>query len=107
MVLLALSSTTPSIPEKIVHYADKWSVPVEVMTNVIVCESNGSTTVQSQFYKNGKQEQSYGIAQLNIEANPSITLGEALDPDYSLNYLGEKLANGQGKLWSCFRKEYN
>jgi len=60
----------------------------------------GSTTIQSRCIdKNGKRENSWGLVQINLDHNPQVTLEQALDPDFSLEFLASNLAQGRCKMW--------
>lgn len=68
------------------------------------CESGLDPTVQSKFYKNGKREQSFGIAQINLPYHPDITKAEALDPVWSITWAAQQFKEGNANLWTCYRE---
>ena len=74
------------------------------MRSGVNCESNSSTTVQSNYYWKGKREESFGLVQINLPSNSDVSYHQATDPDFSLDFLASHLASGQGYLWACFRE---
>jgi hypothetical protein len=76
------------------------------MMKVIGCESQFNPTIQSGYYQNGVQEQSFGLSQINLPSNPGITLAEADDPSFSIRFMAQKFSEGYASKWSCWRKLY-
>ncbi len=104
------SGTSPQSPTSsfdlktlIKEKALKYGVSAEIMQKVVNCESNGSTTIQSNYYWKGKREESYGLSQINLPHHPNITYSQATDADFSIDFLASELAQGHGYLWTCFR----
>lgn len=95
--------TPERIDREIDTQAEKYNVSAETMRKVIQCESTGSTTIQSHWVKNGEREESYGLVQIHLPSHPHVTLEEAQDPKFAIEFLAKHLAQGQGKLWTCFR----
>ena len=60
---------------------------------------------ESQFDKDavGDHGNSYGLVQIYLPANPSISKEEALDPFFSINFLLTEWKLGRGHLWTCYR----
>lgn len=92
-----------SLSQKIGLVAIKYNVSPEILTKVIQCESFGSSTVQSYVVTNGIREDSWGLAQIHLSAHPEVTKAQALNVDFSLDFLASNLAKGQGNMWTCFR----
>lgn len=93
-----------SLPDRIDYYAQKYHVSPITMSDIIHCESNGDPAIQSgMINKEGKQENSWGLVQINLDYNPSITKEEALDPEFSLDFLAHKISIGKAKLWACYK----
>ncbi len=87
----------------------QYDVSQELMKEIINCESSGSTTIQSKhIYKTNKygpintREQSYGLVQIHLPAHPDITKEQAIDPEFSIDFLAKNLSQGKGKMWSCY-----
>ena len=92
--------------EKLITIAEAHGADQEEMYKTVKCETAGtfSTDIQSGYrYKNGKQEQSFGLAQIHLPDHPHVSKDEAKDPDFALNFMAEKFAAGQKHLWSCYR----
>lgn len=94
------------VDQKIKYYADLYQVNYDHMYKTIMCESLASTTIQSM-HKDPKgpngREDSWGIAQINLPWNPEVSREEALDVDFSLNFMAKKFALGYAKRWTCYR----
>ena len=83
----------------------EYNVSSLIMEEVIRCESNFETTVQSRhIQKDGTRENSWGLSQINLDWNPDITLDQAIDPYFSVSFLAKQLSEGRGYLWTCYRK---
>jgi soluble lytic murein transglycosylase-like protein len=87
-----------TINELITEKANKYGVSEEVMHAVIKCEST--------YNKNaiGDQGNSYGLVQIHLPSWKNITKEQALDPEFAISFLAEKLSEGKGNLWTCYRK---
>ncbi len=81
----------------------EYGVSESVMWYIINHESAGSTTIQSNYYWHGKREESYGLVQINLPSNPTVSYEEATDPEFSLTFLASRLALGHGYLWTTYR----
>lgn len=58
------------------------------MKRTIYCESY-NTNVQSAIIKDGKKEDSWGLAQINLHWNPSVTKEQALDPEFAIKWMSD------------------
>lgn len=98
-----------SVDEIITEEAKKYQVSESLMRSIIQCESNGSTTIQSNFYRNGIREESWGIAQWNIPAKNTkldgsiMTKDDALDPEIAISTMAWYLSQGKANLWTCYK----
>lgn len=93
--------TTTDIPSLVEIYAVKYGVSEDVMNKVIHCESTHNPNAV------GDNGQSFGLVQIHLPSwGGQITREEALDPHFALNFLAEKLSEGKGRLWTCYRKLY-
>lgn len=100
------------IIERIRWYSDKYNVPFQKMYNTIECETAGTFNpqIQSQVKYNfsntkrgiikGEQEKSWGLAQIHLPDHPSVTLEQATDIDFSLEFMARNYANGKD-IWFC------
>jgi hypothetical protein len=91
-----ISSTTP-ITTLISHYSEFYGVSSSTVSSVIKCESGFK---QNAIGDNGN---SFGLVQIHLPSNPTITREQALDPDFAVSFLAKQLASKKGKLWTCYR----
>lgn len=70
------------------------SVPIAV----IECESHWDSDAV------GDHGHSHGLVQIYNSYHPEITMNEANDPRFAIDYLLSNLKDGRGHLWSCYRK---
>lgn len=89
-----------TIPEMIEHSAEKYGVSFDILTNVISCESSYNSNAI------GDYGESYGIAQIHLPDHPDITKEQALDADFSIDWMAQQFSLGHATMWSCFRKLY-
>jgi len=89
---------------KINEIADEYGVSAKVMVEIILCESNFDADVQSRIInQEGERERSYGLVQINTDYH-DVTREQAIDPEFAIEFLAEKLSKGKGYLWSCWKK---
>lgn len=72
---------------------------------VINCETGGTwdPKIQSKAkYKNGKQEQSFGLAQIHLPAHPKISYEQATDPYFAIDFLISSWKDGNQEWWTCY-----
>lgn len=118
---MAVPAPTPKVWDKqaifeaIETYSKKYGVSAHVMAVVVSCETAGTfnPNIQSQArYKRnnprwgvlaGDQEKSFGLAQIHLPDNKDVTLSEATDPEFALEFLARNLAAGRGGMWTCYR----
>lgn len=84
--------------------ANKYKVSYQKLYDTLSCESGGFTDVaiQSGYIKNGKQENSWGIAQVDLDYHPDISKEEAIDPAFAIDYAAKQFAAGNASEWSCY-----
>jgi hypothetical protein len=76
----------------------------EHLYKTLDCESGGfkDVKIQSQYFSNGVQERSFGVAQINLDAHPDITYEEAIDPVFAIDYAAKEFSKGNAKQWTCW-----
>lgn len=100
--------------DEIVILVKKYAAPLHVnqksMLETIKCEAkkNEDGTFdplgQSQMlYKNGEQEESYGIAQIHLPDHPEISVEQAQNPEFAVSYMAIEFSRGHASAWSCWR----
>lgn len=84
------------------------------MDKVISCESGYNPTIQSHHrYKKdrphegvvaGQREQSFGLVQIHLPAHPNVSYQDALNPEFSVEFLAKKLSRDAGSHWTCYNQ---
>lgn len=94
---------------ELVAYATERAVEAKLsptkVIQVINCETAGTwdPKIQSRAkYKNGKQEQSFGLVQIHLPAHPNVSYEEATDPYYAIDFLIDHWKKGNQWMWSCY-----
>lgn len=91
--------TEERIKSEIDTVAEEYGVSAEVMKTVVRCESGYKTTAL------GDGTKSRGLVQIHSDFH-DVTDEEAYDPKFALRFLAEKLKEGKGDLWTCYRMYY-
>lgn len=83
-----------------------FSVNPNTLVKVINCENiDWDPNLQSRITdSNNHREDSWGISQINLPANPEVTKEQAQNPDFSISFMAEKLSQNKGNMWTCYRK---
>src|SRR3989344_576616 len=78
----------------------------EEILKVIECESGFDHLTQSQ-HKDPKGpnglENSWGLVQINLDYNPKVNLGEAMDWKFSIEFIKKHFQEGNKEMWSCWK----
>lgn len=101
------ATTTPIDVEDIIRQAaTAHHLNVDHFLAVANCEDPGLILEQqSNYMKNGKREASYGIFQINTEAN-DVSIASATDPVFASNWSATMWEEGQASKWTCWRELY-
>lgn len=90
-----------------VYASEPIPIPIEQKIDNIALAHNISTTTlynlvryESRLDPNADNGQDRGIVQINREAWPEITDEQAFDPEWSLNWAAEKIANDESHIWT-------
>lgn len=78
--------------------APTMGLDASLVEKVVSCESSFNPRAL------GDSNQSRGLAQIHKPSHPDITDEEAYDPRFALDFLMENMADGKGKMWTCWRK---
>jgi len=97
-----VNPTELTIEGQIDYYSELYSVDKSIITKVIQCESRFNPLAH-----NPNGEDSWGLVQINLDSHPEITKEQAINTNFSINYLAENISNGKGKMWSSFRAIMN
>lgn len=107
-LLFATGTNSPVEMRMLVEEALQGSPNKTEIMQVIECESGFDALTQSQ-HKDPKGpnglENSWGLVQINLDWNPDVTLTEALDWRYSLEFIKRKFATGKKSMWTCWREQ--
>lgn len=93
---VAYSASTSA--DIIAAYGVHYGVPDSILEGVIQCESQGNSLAI------GDHGHSHGLVQISDIYHPEISLVQANDPLFSIDYLASQIAKGKGVMWSCYRK---
>lgn len=80
------------------EFAKVYNVSYNNMAKIMACEAQFKN-VQSSIYKDGKREESFGVAQIHLPSHPNITKQQALDVKFSVEFIAQQLALGNGWMW--------
>jgi soluble lytic murein transglycosylase-like protein len=89
-----------SIKGKIKYYSERYDVPAHVTSTVVRCESQYNPNAV------GDGGNSRGLVQIHKPSHPNISDEEAFDPDFALKFLTKNLAEGKGRMWTCWRNNF-
>lgn len=97
------------IRQEVEKWADVYHVNPDEMWNVIKCENPIlDPKLQSLVVKNGIRENSWGLAQIHLDAHTSITKKQAQNPIFAIEFMAKNFSQGvKGKrMWTCWRNIY-
>lgn len=100
------------INKEVEDKAKEYKVSADLMKAIINCESQGSTTIQSNHryhagnvpkgYKIGDREMSFGLSQIHLPAH-HVTKEEAIDPKFAIDFMAKNISEGHANWWSCYK----
>lgn len=105
-----------SVPEMILFYSEKYEVSYDLIYSTVKCETAGTFNpkIQSGVKYNfsdpkrnlvkGELERSYGLAQIHLPDHPHISIEQAIDPDFALDFMASNLSKGRTWMWYCIKK---
>jgi soluble lytic murein transglycosylase-like protein len=97
---LELPVSSSAIQQLIDFDAMYYGVSAPLMRGIIARESAFN---QYAVNDHPPREVSVGLVQINLLANRAVTRAEALSPVFSINYLAQHLADGEGDKWSTYK----
>ena len=97
------------------HYAVLHKVSVDEMWSVMKCENTElDPSLQSRLYYDftdakrgiykGEPEMSYGLSQISLPHH-NVTLEQATDVDFSINFMAEAFSKGKQSWWTCWKNQ--
>ena len=78
----------PTLEDEIYRVAKEYGVNGYQMYRTIECESKFKN-IQSQVFKNGKQELSYGLSQIHLPSWPKVSKAEALNESFAIHFMAK------------------
>lgn len=99
--------------ELVTIFAKQYGVSESDMVKVITCEvgAEWNTNIQSNIKYNfsaskrgivkGDRERSYGLAQIHLPDHPQVSIEEATDPVFAINFMAYYFSIGKQSMWSC------
>ena len=87
-----------STKDIITRIAREYNLSPSFLIKVAKCESGLNQ------YALGDRKMSRGIFQIHKKYFPHITDEQAYDPEWSARFAAEKISNGEGYLWTCWRR---
>lgn len=103
--------TKSELIQKVYQYADDYNVNPKRMVSIINCENkqwipdlqSGLKYKKGNRWKQpaGSQEKSYGLAQIHLPDHPDVSIQEAKDADYSIEFMAKNLDKVK---WSCDKR---
>ena len=99
----------PQTPDEWFRYiepfADSYGVSPFEMYSIIYCETGGTfdPDIQSNVQQDYGREESYGLSQIHMPDNKGITIEEAKDPDFALEFMARELSlnHGSWRWYNC------
>ncbi len=80
-------------------YAHEYGVSAKKMKQVVKCESGWRANAKNIT----EREMSYGLSQLNLKAHTRISIEQATDPDFALEFMAKEFKRGNARIWTCAR----
>lgn len=78
-------------------YAEKYGVSEYEMRQTVFHESHYDR------YDIGDDGNSYGIAQIHLPSHRGITIEQAQDPHFALDFMAKNFKAGQARMWTGYR----
>lgn len=81
-------------------YSQIYGVSPVIMARIIACESTNNPNARNLT----EREESYGLVQINLLAHTNITIEQATNPEFAIEFLAKNFNNAP-KMWvTCYKK---
>ena len=80
--------------------AEEHHLNVDHFKTVVNCESQWNITAV------GDGGLAHGLVQIRSDYHPDVTIQEADDPTFALEFMANAWENGQQSQWSCWRMNF-
>jgi hypothetical protein len=97
LIRIEIDWTRERIQKEIETVAVEYGVSAHTMASVINCESQYNTTAL------GDGGKSRGLVQIHSGYH-AVSDEDAYNPAFAIRFLAEHLKEGDGHLWTCYRK---
>ncbi len=98
--------TSYSVPELVTYFADKYQVSGNEMLVTIKGESEFVNGQSNIINSKGVREDSWGIVQIHLPSNPTVTKEQALDQVFSVEFMAKEFSLGHQRKWTVWRDNY-
>ncbi len=88
------------------HHADWYGLSDSKkmqMLETISCEDGSFVSTQKSHFPG---EESYGLSQINLPSHPDISLSNAVDPEFSIEFMAKAFSLNKQSMWSCWKDKY-
>jgi hypothetical protein len=84
----------------------RYDISSSSVTKLISCETGDTfdTNIQSSVIQSYGREQSYGLAQIHMPAHPSITIAQARNPYFAVEFISKNWKNRESMWVTCTKK---
>lgn len=108
LIELAPLKTEEEFRREVDKKAKEYKVSAERMWATIKCENPMlDPKIQSQHVKNGVQEKSWGLAQIHLPSHPYVSLEQAQDARFSIDFMAKEFSKNNARIWTCYRKLFS
>jgi len=94
-----------TIIAKISLVASEYGVSSYQMKRTVECESSFRNIQSEIVNKKGEREDSWGICQINLPSHPEVSKEQALNIDFSLEFMASEIAAGRDGQWYGYDKK--
>ena len=102
-IRVVINWTRERLEKEVDTKAKEYGVSAQLMKDIIACESNWDTDVQSHHTLSYGREKSFGLVQIHLPSHPNVSYEEAIDPAFAIDFLASHIADGSAKMWSCYK----
>lgn len=117
MIVADITERTKIVEQLVKAKAKQYGVSAEQMLTTIRCENkpldpNKQSGHRYKFNSPkrkivlGEQERSFGLVMIHLPDHPTVSLAEATDPEFAINFMAEKFAKGEQRAWTCWKIHY-
>lgn len=89
--------TCQIVEECIMYYSDKYDVSASLMAKVIYCESRNNPNAI------GDNGTSFGLSQIHLPAHPEVTIEQATNIPFAVEFMAKAFSHGDEWMWTCYR----